>query len=246
MEFSTISEISPDSPDTWEDKVFITMDIEWSCDAVLDDTIDLVEDSGLAATWYVTHDTPALGRLRENPLFELGIHPNFNRLLDGEEEQGVSAHTVVDRLMKVVPEATSVRSHSLTSSSKLQEIFVSAGLTHELNTLVPETSGRRPPDPFYGWNGLTEVAYSNCDFVRSLTRSHLSPQSLLIPTGATVFGFHPIHLFLNTVGIEDYESTRDLHQDATRLIDHRRTERTGTRYLFADLVDAGRRASQKE
>jgi len=240
MEFSTVSEIRPGSRNTWEDKVFVTMDIEWSSDDVLSDTIDLVEDAGVAATWFVTHETRVLERLRANPLFELGIHPNFNRLLDGEDEEGMSAAAVVDRLMQVVPEATSVRSHSLVSSSKLQEIFKSVGLTHELNTLVPETSGARPPDPFLGWNGLTELAYSNCDFLRSVTGSRKSPQSLFIPKGATVFGFHPIHLFLNTVGIEDYESTREVHHDAARLIGYRRTESTGTRFLFLDLVYAAR------
>jgi hypothetical protein len=141
VEYSLIRKIAADSHNTWRNKAFLTVDVEWSCDSVLCDSIDLVEDAGVPATWFVTHETHLLQRLRSNPLFELGIHPNFNPLLDGEADRGESAIDVVDRLMQIVPEARSVRSHSLTSSSRLQEVFRSAGLTHEMNTLIPDTSG---------------------------------------------------------------------------------------------------------
>jgi hypothetical protein len=236
MEFSLIREIVPDSRGTWINKIFVTIDIEWSCDDVLCDTIDLAEEAGIPVSWFVTHETKVLERLRSNPLFELGIHPNFNPLLEGEKTTGGSAGEVVDRLMQVVPEAVSVRSHSLTSSSRLQEVFRSAGLTHEVNALVPETSGVRPPDPFLGWNGMTEVAYSNCDYVRCLSRSHKPVEELIVPGGASVFSFHPVHLFLNTVEISDYESTRPFHCDAGILMDHRHKTGVGNRSVFEDLA----------
>ena len=79
--FGLIREIRPERPETWRGRVFLTLDLDWACDGVLEDTIDLVEGEDVSATWFVTHDTPLLERIRSNPRFELGIHPNFNGLL---------------------------------------------------------------------------------------------------------------------------------------------------------------------
>ena len=72
--FSTLSNIDPADQATWEGKIFLTFDIDWACDEVIEDSIVLVESVGAAATWFVTHETPLLERLRNNPAFELGIH----------------------------------------------------------------------------------------------------------------------------------------------------------------------------
>jgi len=136
--FSTISSVRTDAPETWDQRVFLTFDVDWAHDAVVNHSIDLVERAGVAATWFVTHATPALNRLRENPLFELGIHPNFLPLLmTGDRAKGDTAEEVLDRLMAVVPEARSVRSHSLVQSGRLLQLFRDKGLTHDANTFVP-------------------------------------------------------------------------------------------------------------
>jgi len=121
MSTMLIKNINPNKPSTWEDYLFLTFDIDWAHDEVLSYTIDLVEEADVYATWFVTHDTPLLERLRENPKFELGIHPNFNNILAGkyDPDNGKSAEQVIDKLLSIVPEARSVRSHSLTQSSKL-------------------------------------------------------------------------------------------------------------------------------
>lgn len=91
MKFSTFKKIVVDDPRTWTDAIFLTFDIDWAHDEVLNDTIDIVERAGVAATWFVTHDTPVLERLKHNPNFELGIHPNFNYLLQGNSKNGKTA-----------------------------------------------------------------------------------------------------------------------------------------------------------
>jgi|TARA_Y100000294_G_scaffold103226_1_gene95857 hypothetical protein len=83
---------------------------------------------------------------------------------------------------------------------------------------------------------MTEVAYSNCDYVRCLSRSHKPVEELIVPGGASVFSFHPVHLFLNTVEISDYESTRPFHCDAGILMDHRHKTGVGNRSVFEDLA----------
>ena len=85
--FGLISEIDVDEPNSWQDRIFITLDIDWANDLVLKDTIDIISQYGARATFFTTHDTPLNSLLCSNEDFELGIHPNFNFLLNGDFEK---------------------------------------------------------------------------------------------------------------------------------------------------------------
>jgi hypothetical protein len=223
-EFRTISSIKADDDATWRGFIFLTFDIDWAHDDVLSYTIDLVDSADVAATWYVTHDTPLLKRLRSNPKYELGIHPNFNFLLEGDGRNGKNAQEVISKIMDVVPEAKSVRSHHMTQSSSLLEQFKNFGLTHDVNQFIPHSLGL-DLKPWFIWNGLTRVPYCWEDDVHVLYESHASQiepnQLALSGDGLKVYDFHPIHIFLNTESLDRYEYTRDLHRDPKALINHR-------------------------
>lgn len=215
----------------------LTLDLDWAHDVVVADTIDLVEQHGIPATWFVTHETPALERLRSNPLFELGIHPNFNFLLQGSHRAGRDAAEVLDRLLAIVPEARSVRSHSVTQSSVLLELFRSRGLTHECNTFIPWQAGISLK-PWSLDNGLVRVPYfweDDVAFARSDGSTNMEILTHL--PGLKVFDFHPIHVFLNTEDADRYERTRPLHRRPGELLEHRCRGR-GTRTIFQELLGA--------
>src|SRR4051812_37010570 len=93
----------------------LTIDIDWAHDVLIADALALVADHGVAATWFVTHATPMLDEIARTPGQELGVHPNFNPLLDGTGAAG-SASESLRKLRALVPGAVSVRSHSLTRS----------------------------------------------------------------------------------------------------------------------------------
>ena len=82
--FEKISSINPDSPLTWKNKIFVTLDIDWAADEVILDSLKLLEQADVSVTFFVTHRTPILERIKGNPKFEIGIHPNFNQLLNNE------------------------------------------------------------------------------------------------------------------------------------------------------------------
>ena len=127
-----------DEPLSWRDKWFITLDVDWAHDDVVGFAIGIVEDAGIQATWLITHESRWIDRLRQNPLFELGIHPNFNALLAGETGTPSTFEEVVRELLEIASHARSVRSHSLTCSSRLSDSFVELGLTHDLNSYIPK------------------------------------------------------------------------------------------------------------
>ena len=238
--FSTISKISPKDSSTWENKLFLTFDIDWAHDEILKDTLNIVEEAYVPATWFVTHATPVLNDIRALQSQELGLHPNFNPLLDGVSSNSQNAEMIVKALLDIVPEAKSIRSHSMTQSSRLLDLFQSCGLTHEVNHFIPQHAGIELK-PWLLWNRLCKVPYFWEDDVHVLYDSigiaQTDPAELAIAGrgGLKVFAFHPIHIFLNTESLERYERTRPLHYNPSELIQHR-YEGYGTRNRLIELL----------
>jgi hypothetical protein len=234
-------DINVDTLERHVEVIYLTFDIDWACDEVLADTIDLVEEADVCATWFVTHDTPLLKRLRDNPKFELGIHPNFNNILAGmpEHANGMSAEETVDRLLSLVPEAKSVRSHSMTQSSVLLKLFLDKGLTHDCNHFIPHQAGIELR-PWYLWTDLIKVPYFWEDDASVIYGENLGEIAQLTQRkGLKVFDFHPIHVFLNTERMERYEESRPFHRLPEKLLSFRNNETLGVRTALKTLLELG-------
>jgi hypothetical protein len=209
--FGRLGEIDPERPQTWEGRLFLTLDLDWAADPVIAHCLDLVEEAGVAATVFVNHDTPLLARMRANSRIELGLYPNFNPLLEGNG--GGSAEKVMRELQQIVPEARIVRSHAITQSSRLLDLFLRFGMTHDSNQFVPAHSGI-VLRPYRHWKGgLVRVPYCWEDDVHLEYGSPLPVLEVAAGSGLKVFDFHPIHVALNTESMAHYEATRALHRD---------------------------------
>ncbi|MCA9807871.1 MAG: hypothetical protein KC476_07945 [Cyanobacteria bacterium HKST-UBA06] len=238
LEFKTISAIDPDIPASWQDKVFLTFDIDWASDAVLNHTLDLVEAAGVCSTWFITHPTPFLDRLLANKQVEVGLHPNLNHFFEVPNPKAATLEETLDSLHNLAPKARVVRSHSLVQSSRLSACFERMGFTHECNTFVPVSSGvslkpwrqsHKPIQVPHGWE----------DDVAVTDHPQITPDAYLDQVarqqGLAVLDFHPIHVALNTEDLARYERARPAHQDWTALQDHR-FEGYGTASWLTDLI----------
>ena len=232
MDFYTSCIKDIDLTSDLSDKIFLTFDIDWAVDNVLSYSIDLVEKFDIKVTWFVTHDTPLLDRLRENPKFELGIHPNFNFLMQGKHDKGENYKEVIDNILRIVPEAVSVRSHSMTQNSPMLDYFTECGLTHDSNHFIPHDSGL-VLQPWKIWNGLIKCPYFWEDDVAFLEKD-LKILNTINNGGLKIYDFHPIHVFLNTENPTRYQSTRAVHRNK-ELSEHR-YDGLGTRNLLEQLV----------
>lgn len=224
MNFKKISTINICPDLNWEKNIYLTIDIDWAHDIVLSDTIDLVEKAGVSATWFVTHDTPLIARLKKIKKFELGIHPNFNYLLQGDLRNGKTAEEIIENLLKIVPDAKSIRSHSMTQSSQLLDLFKKFGLTHDCNHFIPVNAGIKLR-PWLLWNNMIRVPYFweddlACQYEQQGYYKDEIKKLKLHP-GLKVFDFHPIHIYLNTEHLDRYTSTRNLHNHPKELIEYR-------------------------
>jgi len=228
---SVLSKINPDNEKTWEGKIFVTFDVDWAHDEVIHDSLELIRSVQAETTWFVTHKTPLLAELQRDPSFELGIHPNFNPLLNGDSN--TSSEKIIADCLSIVPTARSVRSHSLTQNERLVDQFWTAGLTHISNFFVPYGSGFQVK-PFRIWDGIITTPHSWQDNV-ALKMNMGFPKLADFVSGLHVFDFHPIHVFLNTENLERYEHTRALHHKPKELIKHR-YKGYGTRSRLLELL----------
>lgn len=205
-----------------------TLDIDWAPEPVIEDTLALFEQFGVTCTIFATHRSRILDASRRD-LFEIGIHPNFNRLLAG---QSGDARAIIDELLEVYPDACGVRSHSMVQSTPLLDLFASKGLLYEANHFLPYWNGLRP---FRLWNGLLRIPYNweddiHFSYGRPFNESGLDQDAL------NVLDFHPVHVFLNTDTPDHYALARPHYHDADELLRMRNTKGPGARTLLIELL----------
>jgi hypothetical protein len=233
--FKTISDINPDDPSTYEGCHFLTFDIDWAHDDVIAATLDLLEGAGVKSTWFVTHETPILDRMRENGLYELAIHPNFNNILNGDHSNGKTAEDIVDRVLEIVPEAKTVRSHSLTQSSRLVDLFAKKGLTHDCNDFIPYESGVSIRS-WKHWSGIIKCPHFWEDDIESFKEKPAYDHLEKISGSLKIFDFHPIHIFLNTDKPSRYEAARPYFHDVEKLTRCINQDGYGSRTALQSLI----------
>ena len=237
FDFSQIQKISPNNPESWNRKLFLSFDIDWAHDEVILDCYKLVSKYSAETTWFVTHQTELLDMFITDKKVELGLHPNFNDLLSGKTDSypGNSSQIIKEN-KKLVPTATTVRSHSLTQSERLIDQFVENGFKRICNLFIPYRSNMKVI-PYYIWNNAIMIPHRFQDNA-SLRVNEGVPEKDFLTTGLNVFDFHPIHVFLNTESLDRYELTRPIHYKPKELIKHR-YHGYGTRNRLIELLQLG-------
>jgi hypothetical protein len=219
----------------------VTLDIDWAPDFAIDFTAGLLKAARVPATWFVTHVSPAVDRLRAHPdIFELGLHPNF---LPGSTH-GASPEEVLDHCQALVPEARSIRTHCLVSSTPLLDLMITrAGLKTDVSLFAPRTPGLRPFEYYWRGQSFWRVPFfweDDFEMERGSPCWTLD-EYLELGAGLQVFNFHPIHVCLNSADMAPYGR---LKQQAPQLAEASEETITGfvnpgvgTRSLFCALVD---------
>jgi len=76
----------------------LSLDCDWAPNFVLEYVAKILTANKIRATWFITNDSPFLTELESNPLFELGIHPNF----DITSTQGNSVDEILTNIKKIL------------------------------------------------------------------------------------------------------------------------------------------------
>jgi hypothetical protein len=190
------------------DDVVLTIDIDWAPDFAIDFVADQLISRQVRATWFVTHMSPAVARLKQHPnLFELGIHPNF---LSGSTH-GDTPDAVLRHCMALVPDASSVRTHLLVQSTLLLRQFLAqTKITTDVSLFLPGAPCICPVEWFSQRRTLLRIPYfwaDDFEMERNMPSWRLASH-LGAGEGLKVFAFHPIHVYLNSADIEVYQSLK--------------------------------------
>lgn len=213
----------------------ISIDLDWAPDCAIDLTADILRRAGARATWLVTHDSPAVRRLAEEPdLFELGLHPNF---MSGSTH-GDTPEAVLDGLLDIVPGASAMRSHGLCMSARLLDLAASRGIRTEASIFLPGAPGLAPV-PYDTRHGrlMRLPTYWSDDYALR-TGDHEPARHEAVP-GMKIMCFHPVHVALNSVSGTGYAAFRRAHPAPAAgcaELDRFAEDGRGTTYMFEKIA----------
>lgn len=189
--------------------LLLTFDVDWAADFMIDSIAAALIERDVRSTWFVTHASPAIDRLRERPeLFELGIHPNF---LPGSSH-GQTTAEILATCMSIVPEATSMRSHALVQSSPiLAQVVESTPIRCDASLLLPDASHIEPVGFPHAEGPLVRVPYfweDDIEMMRAAPRWSFEDDPHA--EGLRVYDFHPALVYLNAPDIGPYQELKRL------------------------------------
>ncbi|MEM7125483.1 MAG: hypothetical protein AAF702_04100 [Chloroflexota bacterium] len=218
----------------------ITLDIDWAPDFVIDFVADILREHQVRATWFVTHASAAIERLRKTPeLFELGIHPNFL----ANSTHGSTIPDVLQHCMSLVPEARCMRTHSLYQSSPLlANVLRYTPIRMDVSLFLPRAKSLQPIEHIWCGETLRRAPfYWEDDFEMGRPDACWQVEPYLTSDdGLKIFNFHPIHIYLNSADMLPYQALkRDCHHLLSATLTHvdkHVQDGTGSRTIFLQLA----------
>ena len=185
-----------------------------------------------------------------DPLFDLGIHPNFF----AGSSHGETLEDVLDHCLHVVPGAAIMRTHGLYQSSMLFELVCNRyrQIEFDCSLFLPFACDLQPTHLYLGQRNRKLVrlpTYFEDDFVWRWPQWKWSLR-LLLPRGLKIFAFHPIHVALNSPDSGPYRHLKGsinnpLYNVLKSQVERHASPGPGTRDFLEKLVDKLRPAETK-
>jgi hypothetical protein len=227
----------------------LTFDVDWAPDWSVQETLEILAESGASATFFVTHASPTIGMIAAAG-HEIGIHPNFQRA----STQGTDPGRIVGNLLELVPDARVMRTHGLIQGSLLLSEVLRAfpQICYDLSLLTY----RFAHSGWFNWRlrdaGMQRINYVWEDDFAFEDVEHDWAEYRPI-SSVDVLDFHPIHISLNSRTGEKYERMKDMlgNRPLTSLAvgeaENLRGTMPGTAdYLRAVLASTGKALSFEE
>lgn len=216
----------------------LTFDIDWAPDFAIDDIRQRLIESNCRATFFVTHPSDTIDDLIRDG-HNIGIHPNF---LPGSS-QGKDEMTIVENLLKLCPDAVSMRTHALVqSSSLLYDIYKNfPQLKYDLSLFTYKFPYVEMFDWIYEDVKFQRINYNWEDDVAFFDRG-FSWEMDEISIEKVVFDFHPIHVALNSSEMTNYKGLKSkigsvpLHKAKRQDVASFRTDYSGANTFLSQLL----------
>jgi len=208
-----------------QSEVLISLDMDWAPDALIEDSLQLLNERGIRATLFLTGPTAV-----DLTGHEIALHPNYI---------GPDLESPIAKLLDLFPDAAGARSHALFFSYRLTEVYERLGIRYQSNVLAYKQNDLRA---FQISRKVAEVPIyfmDNILLVMEPGQTHFKLHDLgLNEPGLKVFDFHPIHIYLNTDCIERYTKAKPFYHAPSDLAPLRNRQKPGIRDLFINLLDS--------
>ena len=233
--FSKIDEIKIDHHQSWKNKIFLTIDIEWASDFVIDYLIDFLEKNSIKASFFLTHNSKSISRILKNKkMFCCGLHPNYNNLLNNKMQKNLDHKDVFLSLKKKFKIVKSVRAHCLTQNTNLLNLYKSFKIKYVSNELYFMHENVFPFKDIFGLIHLPIIwADDVCLFKKKLKKNNYN---FLKPKNLNILCFHPTTFFLNS---NNYKENYRLHrkQKDIELLKRNKNKKFGIRDYLTNLIN---------
>lgn len=222
--------------DRYSSPVFVlTADQDWAPEWAMERFLGFIDEADVPAHLFVTSYSASLERARGNPRVTLGAHPNF---LPGSS-QGETAEEVISTCRRLVPDASSFRSHAYAEDAYTLELLREAGFETDSNLCLFLQPGIVP---LVHANGLLRFpVFLDDDSLLLWDRDgDLGPEAMasaLASPGLKILNFHPVLFALNCPSLEHYRAHRGLvYAPGSKPVAP--FEGRGTATVLAELIEA--------
>lgn len=156
-----------------------TSDTDWAPEPAIENLLNLFEEWEVPLTPFITHPSPAIEEHYRDRPFNVGLHPNFL----ANSTHGKSESEVIDRVIKLWPEARCFRCHAYFGHAQMMREFLRRGFVYDSNICLQM---QRDIQPLVHWTGIVRFPTFYEDDMPAnglIERAHTS--------GLKIFNFHP-------------------------------------------------------
>ena len=220
-------------------KYHLTFDVDWAPDFCIEYILDKLKKQKIISTFFVTHNS-SINREIKKSGHNLGIHPNF---LKGSSH-GNKPLNIIENLLKLVPDATSMRSHCLYNSSVLLHEIFREFPQLKLDLTLFTYRFKEIKRIFYNYKDISfERINFNWEDDFAFYDSSFNWEKVNLFGKINVLNFHPIHIYLNSINLESYELLKekinvDLFKVKKKEIQKYVNNKIGTATFFNKLINS--------
>jgi hypothetical protein len=201
---------------------------EWACQIFVDEIIR----HEIPCHIFRTNSSNTIDNAISDGVLTCGWHPNFKPY----STHGTSISEVIATMKTIAPESRTIRAHSYFESSETWDYLYNAGQlveSHGVTVMEENLFPVRMASKLVRVPVFFEDDVFMRDYPKNLDTTLLK-QRLLTP-GLKVFDFHPIHLGLNSMSLQHYESLKDYAANGD-LVGQSSAHR-GIRDVLEEIVD---------
>jgi len=224
-------------------ELIVTIDLDWACEAAIEQTLDFLDTQNIKPTIFTTHDSQIVEKAIKN--IEVGLHPYFSK----DSSHGVTISEVVKYVIDLPHNLAAFRCHRFASCNTSKQAMAEAGMVLSSNVCTD----LEVVAPFKDRFGFLEVpifmedgGYLWCNHPLEMT---LELENKIRAKGNKVILIHPMHFALNTPNftymydIKQSTSRNQWNKMTGKQLDQLRWQGRGIRDLIIDILKSSSKFS---